>query len=72
MIERFFRSLKEECVWQHRFQAFEEARRTIATGSNSTARGGLTVPSATRGWSNTSLTINPGGLISGEHYVHFN
>ena len=29
MIERFFRSLKEECVWQHSFQSFEEARRAI-------------------------------------------
>ena len=29
MIERFFRSLKEECVWQHNFGSFEEARATI-------------------------------------------
>jgi len=29
LIERFFRSLKEECVWQHTFQTFEEARRII-------------------------------------------
>lgn len=29
IIERFFRSLKEECVWQHVFQTFEEARRVI-------------------------------------------
>lgn len=29
IIERFFRSLKEECVWQHLFQTFEEARRVI-------------------------------------------
>ena len=29
IIERFFRSLKEECVWQHTFQTFEEARRII-------------------------------------------
>lgn len=29
IIERFFRSLKEECVWQHVFQTFEEARRII-------------------------------------------
>ncbi|MCS6316512.1 MAG: IS3 family transposase [Nitrospira sp.] len=29
MIERFFRSLKEECVWQYTFQTFEEARRII-------------------------------------------
>jgi putative transposase len=29
IIERFFRRLKEECVWQHTFQTFEEARRII-------------------------------------------
>jgi putative transposase len=25
IIERFFRSFKEECVWQHNFSSFEEA-----------------------------------------------
>ena len=29
MIERFFRSLKEECVWQHNFRSFHEARIKI-------------------------------------------
>ena len=29
MIERFFRSLKEECIWQHNFSSFAEARRVI-------------------------------------------
>lgn len=29
MIERFFRSFKEECAWQHTFQTFEEARPII-------------------------------------------
>jgi len=29
MIERFFRSLKEECVWQHQFHSFTDARRII-------------------------------------------
>ena len=29
MIERFFRRLKDECVWPHTFQTFEEARRII-------------------------------------------
>jgi putative transposase len=29
MIERFFRSLKEECVWQHTFPSFTEARRAV-------------------------------------------
>lgn len=31
MIERFFRSVKEECVWQHQFRNFTEARRAIRT-----------------------------------------
>jgi len=29
MIERFFRSLKEECVWQHNFQDFKMASRIV-------------------------------------------
>jgi putative transposase len=29
LIERFFRSLKEECVWQHNFAGFDEARSKI-------------------------------------------
>lgn len=30
MIERFFRSLKEECTWQHDFGSFPEARSTVS------------------------------------------
>lgn len=30
IIERFFRSLKEECAWQHKFRNFEDARRAIS------------------------------------------
>ncbi len=29
LIERWFRSLKEECVWQHQFASFAEARQVI-------------------------------------------
>lgn len=29
LIERFFRSLKEECVWQYRFAGFEEAQWAV-------------------------------------------
>jgi putative transposase len=29
IVERFFRSLKEECVWQHNFGTFAEARAAI-------------------------------------------
>ena len=31
MIERFFRSLKEECVWQHNFANYTEARTAIGS-----------------------------------------
>jgi putative transposase len=30
MIERFFRSLKEECTWQHNFRNFSEANRAVS------------------------------------------
>jgi putative transposase len=30
IIERSFRSLKEECIWQYNVQSFAEAKRTIA------------------------------------------
>ena len=29
LIERFFRSLKEECVWQYSFHSFADAKRAI-------------------------------------------
>ena len=29
VIERFFRTLKQECVWLHHFESFEEAERVI-------------------------------------------
>ena len=29
LIERFFRTLKEECVWQHNFDSFTDARREV-------------------------------------------
>lgn len=31
IIERFFRSLKEECVWQHQFQNFADAQQRLRT-----------------------------------------
>ena len=31
LIERFFRSLKEECVWQQQCASFEEAQQAINT-----------------------------------------
>ena len=29
VVERFFRSLKEECVWQNRFESFEQAKDLV-------------------------------------------
>ncbi|WP_302138695.1 integrase core domain-containing protein [Halomonas alkalicola] len=29
LVERFFRSLKEECIWQHRFESLGQARTVI-------------------------------------------
>ena len=34
IVERFFRSLKEECVWQHNFADFRTALRTIPNWLN--------------------------------------
>ena len=31
IVERFFRSVKEECVWQHQFRNFAQAWRAIRT-----------------------------------------
>jgi putative transposase len=31
LIERFFPTLKEECVWQHNFLSFAHARRQVLT-----------------------------------------
>ncbi len=30
IVEGFFRTLKEECVWQHQFESFDEAERVIS------------------------------------------
>ena len=42
LVEHFFRSLKEECVWQHRFDSFQEAQRTIERGMDCTTAADLT------------------------------
>jgi putative transposase len=34
VIERFFRSLKEECVWQQKFYNFEEAEKAVSAWVN--------------------------------------
>ena len=39
IIERFFRSLKEECVWQHQFQRFAQARQISRTWLDGYNRG---------------------------------
>lgn len=39
IVERFFRSLKEECVWHYRFESFHEAESSVRyDGVNSRIR----------------------------------
>jgi len=69
MIERFFRSLKEECVWQHLFQDFAEARQTIRDWirwyNEERPHQSLGYPESGRVSGSTTTT---GDLKSGEHY----
>jgi putative transposase len=32
LLERFFRSFKEECIWQQNFTSFEEAQLVVKAG----------------------------------------
>ncbi len=66
IVERFFRSVKKECVWQHNFVSFEHARRELTAwilwyneGRPHQALGYRRIPGARR---------NAGGLIPREHY----
>src|SRR5665811_324493 len=69
MIERFFRSLKEECVWQHLFQDFAEARRTIPGLDPLVQRGAApSEPQLPESGRVPGPTTTTGGLKSGEHY----
>ena len=69
IIERFFRSLKEECVWQHNFGDFAEARAAITQWIEWYNAGrphqalGYRSPRQFR-WATTSTC----GLIPGVHY----
>lgn len=53
MIERFFRSLKEECVWQQQFKTFAEAKRAITAWIR---------------WYNTERPHQALGYVSPQHY----
>jgi len=68
IVERFFRSLKEECVWQHNFHSFTEARAAIIGWIQWYNR---TAPSGARLSQSPSIpcaTNQTRGLISREHY----
>ena len=61
IIERFFRSLREECVWQHLFPSFAVARQAITAWIR---------------WYNEAhphqalgYRSSTSGLISGKHYI---
>ena len=70
LIERFFRSLKEECVWQHQFWA------TLRRRSNGSMAGydWYNEERPHQGYSTEPSTVSTetrliDGLISGEHYM---
>jgi hypothetical protein len=70
VIERFFRSLKEKCTWQHLFAGFHHARRTIArwidwynTERPHQALGHLSPPRI------PGSTTQLSGLTRGKHYT---
>src|SRR5680860_568184 len=70
MIERFLRSLKEECVWQHVFADFAEARRTIPGLDPLVQRGAApSEPQLPESGRVPGPTTTTGGLKSGEHYT---
>ena len=48
VIERFMRTLKEQCLYLHRFQSLAEARRIIASSSRATTPSGSSSASGTR------------------------
>jgi len=70
VIERFFRSLKEECAWQHSFGQLSRGatghRPMRLAGYNADAPPGARISQP--GQAVSGSTRNLGGLISGEHY----
>jgi transposase InsO family protein len=68
LIERFFRSLKEECVWQHNFASFADARTAITQWIDGTTPNGPTRPSAIAARGSFARYNPTRGLKSGEHY----
>lgn len=70
MIERFFRSLKEECVWQHSFPSFVEARRAVRRWirwyNQERPHQALGYLKPARFSRSTTATC---GLTAGEHYM---
>lgn len=69
LIERFFWSVKEECVRQHRFESFDEARQIINRWmrwfNEESPNQALKATATSTG---TTLT---GGLFSGEHHKKY-
>jgi putative transposase len=59
IIERFFRSLKEACVWQHTFQTFERRGGSFGTGCTGTTRADPIAPSGIEARSNTVRNSQP-------------
>jgi putative transposase len=70
IVERFFRSLKEECVWQYKFGNFAEARTAITQWINGY---NAERPHKALGYRSPrqfrALQPQVVGLIPGEHYT---
>ncbi len=54
VVERFMRTLKEECIWLQGFDSFSEAKGLSKTGSESTTPSAPTRNSATSPQSSTN------------------
>jgi putative transposase len=67
LVECFFRSLKEERVWLHRFGSFTEFTPPLPNGSNGATPGVLTSHAAIVAASVPRATTPTRGLIPGEH-----
>jgi putative transposase len=59
MIERFFRSLKEVCVWNTRSRRLRRRGGSFGTGSSGTTMGGRIRPWGTEARSNTAPNMQP-------------
>jgi putative transposase len=71
IIERFFRSLKEECVCSTCFSSSITHGALLGIGCSDPTRTVRIRPRISKSDSIPRPASNPGGLISGDHYICF-